>query len=661
MTPLTLRRLYYAFLRLLLLPGSRHSPKIVLAWLWDVLKRCSILKATISKMISGQRHRPIGSGNSASGVIYLSEEPAYYPDVDLERGLTDDTKVRQQRDPDRAVAISHSAPTYNHQHALGKQTASQDLPPHPYIVEREPHDGSQTHLGTCHLACHCGDDGLTPFHIPLCPRSAADQVPFSTTPSQVTIQSASTTPSAMQECPSKYTVQPMQTKYPLEGVPDGWEAVTHPEGGLYFYDPARKIYTEAWLCDPDVLDEIEDFAAQLRRVVLELEVNPTKETKHYWTYYFVNHDERVLFWLGDLRGLYSALISAYYWHHWESFPVGQVVTDKLRDEALCILIHANIDRTTSATSTVGMISSDMDRLTSLLKLSKDLGSSNQYTAWVLGRVMCLFANDRYLNFFGQKVARLDRLQSLFDNDNSTRTPWIRSFSVILFNHPLAHLRSLEKVWIDGIINANSWERFVADLRKEWLEAAIPAAVLLCANVSFLGIADVNANASPQRTPAQITSLVSTIACVFSAIIGMQLIRQYRVKPRETAEEAATYLHGQWRARLGMETLAIVHSLPHALLLWAVLAFMAALALECFGWQDKPTVIATAVAWGLAAISTALCVRSCWEGSVGHSLHDWALQVRNKVGDTFDGSSQHTRSASTPGLPDDDIRDDVVEV
>ncbi|KAH9922512.1 uncharacterized protein B0H18DRAFT_514205 [Fomitopsis serialis] len=128
----------------------------------------------------------------------------------------------------------------------------------------------------------------------------------------------------------------MQTTYPLEHVPVGWEGHTHPEGALYFYNKDRKTYTEAWLCDPDILEEIEDFAARLdeavqllgytlppeTELVLELEQIPKeagpvtdlesgKPSKHYWTYYYVNHAERVLFWvhsykvsneLEDLRG-----------------------------------------------------------------------------------------------------------------------------------------------------------------------------------------------------------------------------------------------------------------------------------------------------------------------------------------------------------------------
>ena len=84
----------------------------------------------------------------------------------------------------------------------------------------------------------------------------------------------------------------------------------------------QRIYTEAYLYDKEIFREIEDFAfclAEIARgegyqlpenadLVLELEVIPEEDRHkfpdsqdnicmHHWTYYYVNHDERVLFWL----------------------------------------------------------------------------------------------------------------------------------------------------------------------------------------------------------------------------------------------------------------------------------------------------------------------------------------------------------------------------
>ncbi|CCM03271.1 uncharacterized protein FIBRA_05399 [Fibroporia radiculosa] len=138
--------------------------------------------------------------------------------------------------------------------------------------------------------------------------------------------------SVLEDLESVFIVKPLETTFPRSNVPLGWEALVHPEGALYFYHPEKKIFTEAYLCDPDIFLEIDDFAAQVEEViqaqpnplpehvelVLELEENKkeNKETKHHWCYYFVDHKSRTLFWLheydivgelgGSLKGLNSA-------------------------------------------------------------------------------------------------------------------------------------------------------------------------------------------------------------------------------------------------------------------------------------------------------------------------------------------------------------------
>ena len=83
------------------------------------------------------------------------------------------------------------------------------------------------------------------------------------------------------------------------------------------------MYTEAYLYDPTISCEIEDFALRLEEIVqekcfelppsvdlvLELEDIPVEDRHrhtdwdtgeqcvHHWTYYYANHEERVLFWV----------------------------------------------------------------------------------------------------------------------------------------------------------------------------------------------------------------------------------------------------------------------------------------------------------------------------------------------------------------------------
>jgi len=112
-----------------------------------------------------------------------------------------------------------------------------------------------------------------------------------------------------------------------------------------------------------------------------------------------------------------------------------------------------------------------------------------------------------------------------------------------------------------------------------------ATVMLNANVAFLAIQSVDVDADPRRSPAQVSSYLSVIANIGSIILGLLLMRQNRTKSRETADEAVSYLYlpfffpicqrTQKRAflqarhhpLLGLETLAILYSLPYALLMW----------------------------------------------------------------------------------------------
>ncbi|KZT69934.1 hypothetical protein DAEQUDRAFT_232046 [Daedalea quercina L-15889] len=426
-----------------------------------------------------------------------------------------------------------------------------------------------------------------------------------------------------------YTISPMKMSYAIGDLPQGWEARPHPEGCLYFFNPARRIYTEAWIYDGEILEEIEDFAQRLQEIirennfdvpadadlVLELEdipghAPPTLDivsgepSVHYWTYYYVNHASRVLFWLQEydiaddiekVRCIQSDThikygIESFYWKHFEYFPAGHTLTPELTKEVLSILAHANVDQITSKSSTVAMRPEELLTLADMIQKSQDAGS-NDYT----------------------KVARIDRSKSCFgDSDSKKRSPLFLAFSLLFFNAPEMHLRTLEEAWIDGTINEIFWAKCVEKLQKDWEEAVLTATVVLNANISFLTINDVDSGTGP-RTPAQLASYVSTIASIAAVVIGMLLVRQHRVSPKETATDAVTYLQSRNHQRLGLKVLGLVHSLPYALLMWAVVSFLVAFACENFRVPDVPSIIVATTAWGLSAALLVLCLHTIWEG------------------------------------------------
>lgn len=53
--------------------------------------------------------------------------------------------------------------------------------------------------------------------------------------------------------------------------------------------------------------------------------------------------------------------------------------------------------------------------------------------------------------------------------NARRTPLIALLSPLLFFAPDVHLKGLEKIWVDWILNNSVWGSFIDKLTHEWQE------------------------------------------------------------------------------------------------------------------------------------------------------------------------------------------------
>ncbi|TFY81388.1 hypothetical protein EWM64_g2616 [Hericium alpestre] len=110
-------------------------------------------------------------------------------------------------------------------------------------------------------------------------------------------------------------IPPMTTHFPhsTEGGCGNWVPVTHPEGGLYFYD---HIFTDIYVYDSFLAEEAEQFIAHLDEMLksqskplppnyeLVLEVRPWETGDMFWGYYYIDHDTRSQFWLEDFDCVY---------------------------------------------------------------------------------------------------------------------------------------------------------------------------------------------------------------------------------------------------------------------------------------------------------------------------------------------------------------------
>ena len=95
------------------------------------------------------------------------------------------------------------------------------------------------------------------------------------------------------------------------------------------------------------------------------------------------------------------------------------------------------------------------------------------------------AYSRYVNFYGQKGARLTNDQTIY-GFRPKRTYLIKTLSILLFYAPELHLRGthsrrvlcarteirligLESVYTDLVISQHRWVEFITRLQSDWAE------------------------------------------------------------------------------------------------------------------------------------------------------------------------------------------------
>ncbi|KAI9438667.1 hypothetical protein H4582DRAFT_189065 [Lactarius indigo] len=434
-----------------------------------------------------------------------------------------------------------------------------------------------------------------------------------------------------------------------------WVPATHPDGALYFFDKDRRLFTDTDMHDPVLRDEMDDFYHYLQRILgqeevvipsqnydLTLDIMPSEDGRIQWSYYYACHETRCLFWLdtydathmiSELFGVESPAhvrhrLEALYWTHWSLFPAvfdGRRLVQAVYDELVGILSHGCMDVMTSKSSTLPYDADTMQQMIRLVRNAKGSDTGLVYHTAAITRLLSFFAHWRFLYFHGQKSARLERNKTVYSNPGRERTALITFLSPLLFLAPEVHLRDLEKLWTDEVIIETVWKSFMTKLLEEWGELILWSTVMLTANVGFLAIPGViisNINNPLSRasdlkiftSAAQIASCMSVEASAGSIVIGMLLVRHNRTKQKEDPAGASTYLYQNTHRLFGLEPMAIIFSLPWALLMWAMVMFSIALLLLCFSISNLSTRISVAVTSVVVAALIVWCIRSAWESS-----------------------------------------------
>ncbi|KAF8799769.1 hypothetical protein BYT27DRAFT_7201001 [Phlegmacium glaucopus] len=441
---------------------------------------------------------------------------------------------------------------------------------------------------------------------------------------------------------TRVTMSPLLRDFSDYDEIPGWTTCVHPEGGRYFHHAKKRIFTDTDLHDSAYLNRItrvitkidgviDDFHVQIsEKTDLVLDVN---EVKGKWVtdYYFADHERRIVFFLDEfssdnlphwpeIKGVSSGphlrqALETQYWWHCHTYPNCIELSDGLICEMRDSLMYFISDCTTSPYANSPYTLENLEKLlgyTNSLKDNIGPGKANTGCICFLGRLMHSISDMRFLNFHGQPEARLNRDQSVYGDRTNRRTWFIKTISLLLFSAPDVQLKTLQKMWVDGILHKAVWEQSLKKVTDEWREFTLYATVLLNANVAFLAIQSVDSTHNPYRSPAQISSYCSISCSVGSIILGLLLVRQNQTKHRETVRDVQKFLMNRAHPWLGLETLAIMFSLPYALLMWGMVSFLMAFWFMCLVGSGVATRSVVGTVWIMLLGLITWCIWTAWE-------------------------------------------------
>ncbi|KAI0253111.1 hypothetical protein BJV78DRAFT_241690 [Lactifluus subvellereus] len=461
-----------------------------------------------------------------------------------------------------------------------------------------------------------------------------------------------------------------------------WVPATHPDGALYFFDRERRLFTDADMYNSLFREEIEEFYRYLQNILradqltipsnnydLVLHVMPIGPTRKQWSYYYACHETRCLFWLhmydatdmvSEVYGVNSPAhikhrLEALYWTHWFHYPVifgDRSLPDSVCDELIGILSYGCAEKITSIVSPVPFGVDALQKMIELVKNAKEAHSSLEYHVAGIVRFLELFSNWGFIDFHGQPHARFTRSQTVYNEPKRERSLRFKLLSLLLFLAPNNYLRDMEILWTDGYAAPTGWESFMNELLQEWTDVLLPSTVMLSVTVSFLAIPGIvlsNLNGSnvtnPSQviiftSPAQIASTLSIVASVGSIVIDL-LVRYTNTKPKASSAGPLPYQYERSQRLFGNESMAIVFSLPWALLMWSMVLFSIALLLSCFTHSNASTRISVTVMSVIVACLTVWSTLTTWRSDA-----DWEvvyykyLFVLKRAGDKILTSVKH---------------------
>lgn len=366
-----------------------------------------------------------------------------------------------------------------------------------------------------------------------------------------------------------------------------WLSFIHPEGQLYFYMKRGhlSVVTEENVLNIETDNLVSSYLAVIEKRILEcgiilpqtcelfveLRFDEPPQTSTC-AYYFVDHHSRRLFWLEptssellDMGMLVSdshldTAMERLYWVHVEFFPmhVCSQMTPLILDSLISVICHGMTDRMTSRTSTFPYTEEKCDQLLRGLSLRRG-EPLDGYTLCFVARLWGAINNQRFMTYYGQENAQLDRLQPPMPEDIVDR-PGLRALAnLTLWGIPNHHYSKLHDLFVHDQVYVDHWQAFITACLSEWRGLIVWAFSVLIASILI-----------SMLPRASLSSAMAPILAASSSILsGSILLLRHHGFEDATASFAASFLRTAKSSDWGFLPLAVVYSMPKAMYLWSM--------------------------------------------------------------------------------------------
>ncbi|KAG1717238.1 hypothetical protein EDB19DRAFT_1820418 [Suillus lakei] len=244
----------------------------------------------------------------------------------------------------------------------------------------------------------------------------------------------------------------------------------------------------------------------------------------------------------------------------------------------------------------------------------------------------IIGENQFINFHGEDCVRLISEQTVH---GWVYTPSLLMVVVapLLFLDPVTQVQELHRVFVDEIASTARWNALSSKLKGQLQDSNLLATVLLNVNVGFLAINSVDRGG---KSAVQMANYMSLVTSLGSIILGIFLVWHEQTSGDNTALEAALFalkLHDQ---KHGLEKLAIIYSVPKALLMWGMVFFFVAFSIDWCSAGDTTSrvVVGTVILIVFVMISNGIIrIREgerWWWRTIGHQLSSLPARAWKRV-------------------------------